>query len=136
MAGCDDTDLVVTADYYRLKQVLINLLSNAIKYNREHGQVTITCQPNGEDWTRIAVTDTGEGITPEMLSRVFVPFDRLDAEARGVEGTGIGLSLSKTFVEAMHGRIGVDSTVGKGSTFWVDLPAAHDGRPPGVKEGT
>lgn len=70
------------------------------------------------------MSDTGEGIPPDLMDRVFVPFDRLGAELRGVEGTGIGLSLSKTFVEAMHGAIGVESTVGAGSTFWVDLPAA------------
>jgi signal transduction histidine kinase len=122
--GCDDTDIAVIADYHRFKQVLINLLSNAIKYNREHGQVHITCHPDNEGSVRVAVTDTGDGIPPQLIGRVFVPFDRLDAEARGVEGTGIGLSLSKTFVEAMNGAIGVQSTVGTGSTFWVDLPAA------------
>ncbi len=72
----------------------------------------------------MAVADTGHGIAPELIDRVFVPFDRLDAEARGVEGTGIGLSFSKTFVEAMGGTIGVESSVGQGSTFWVELPAA------------
>ena len=122
--GCDDTDIAVIADYHRFKQVLINLLSNAIKYNREHGQVHITCRPDNEGRVRVAVVDTGNGIAPQLIGRVFVPFDRLDAEARGVEGTGIGLSLSKTFVEAMNGAIGVESTVGTGSTFWVDLPAA------------
>ena len=70
------------------------------------------------------MTDTGHGIPDDMLDRVFVPFDRLDAEERGVEGTGIGLSLSRTFIEAMDGTIGVESKVGVGSTFWVELPSA------------
>ena len=112
------------ADYYRFKQVLINLLSNAVKYNRVGGSITISCEPSEAGRWRVAVADTGYGIAPELIDRVFVPFDRLDAEARGVEGTGIGLSLSKTFVEAMGGTIGVESSVGHGSTFWVELPTA------------
>jgi signal transduction histidine kinase len=124
MTGSDGHRLRVLADYQRLKQVLINLGSNAVKFNREGGEITVTCAPAGPDCVRIAVTDSGDGIPADMLDRVFVPFDRLDAEKRGVEGTGIGLTLSKTFVEAMGGSIGVESTVGKGSTFWVELPAA------------
>jgi signal transduction histidine kinase len=124
----DGQHVLVLADYHRLKQVLINLGSNAVKFNREGGDVTVDCEPAGADCVHIAVTDSGDGIPADMLERVFVPFDRLDAEKRGVEGTGIGLTLSKTFVEAMGGSIGVESTVGKGSTFWVELPAApHDG---------
>jgi signal transduction histidine kinase len=114
----------VLADYQRLKQVLINLGSNAVKFNREGGDVTVTCGPIDPDRVRLAVTDSGAGIPADMLDRVFVPFDRLDAEKQGVEGTGIGLALSKTFVEAMGGAIGVESTVDKGSTFWVELPRA------------
>jgi signal transduction histidine kinase len=124
LIGCNGERLAVLADYHRLKQVLINLGSNAVKFNREGGEVTIECEPAGFDRVRIAVTDSGDGIPADMLDRVFVPFDRLDAEKRGVEGTGIGLTLSKTFVEAMGGSIGLESTVGKGSTFWVELPAA------------
>ena len=121
------------ADYHRFKQVLINLLSNAVKYNRDGGRITVSCRPVDDGRVRVAVTDTGDGIPPEMIDRVFVPFDRLDASARGVEGTGIGLSLSKTFVEAMDGTIGVESTVGVGSTFWVELPAGP--RRPGRSGG-
>ena len=124
VTGGDDTTAEVMADYYRLKQVLINLLSNAVKYNRVGGRITICCEPSEAGRWRVAVADTGDGIAAELIDRVFVPFDRLDAEAHGVEGTGIGLSLSKTFVEAMGGTIGVESSVGHGSTFWVELPAA------------
>jgi signal transduction histidine kinase len=130
VTGGINCGVVVIADYHRFKQVLINLMSNAVKYNVEGGRITISCgpptegvgEPNGK--VRIAVTDTGDGIPSEMIDRVFVPFDRLDAEERGIEGTGIGLSLSRTFVEAMDGTIGVESKVGVGSTFWVDLPLA------------
>ena len=122
VTGCSDSAAEVMADYYRFKQVLINLLSNAVKYNRLGGSITVTCEPSEAGRWRVAVADTGDGIAPELIDRVFVPFDRLDAEARGVEGTGIGLSLSKTFVEAMGGTIAVESSVGHGSTFWVELP--------------
>jgi signal transduction histidine kinase len=124
MIAGDGHRVRVLADYHRLKQVLINLGSNAVKFNREGGDITVDCEPAGGTCARIAVTDSGGGIPADMLDRVFVPFDRLDAEKRGIEGTGIGLTLSKTFVEAMGGTIGVESTVGKGSTFWVELPAA------------
>jgi signal transduction histidine kinase len=129
VTGCDDTTAEVLADYYRLKQVLINLLSNAVKYNLVGGSITVTCEPSEAGRWRVAVADTGDGIAPELIDRVFVPFDRLDAEERGVEGTGIGLSLSKTFVEAMGGTIAVESSVGHGSTFWVELLASGPGVP-------
>ena len=124
VTGGDNGGLVVMADYHRFKQVMINLMSNAVKYNRDGGRITISCRPVEETRVRVGVTDTGEGIPTEMIHRVFIPFDRLDAAARGVEGTGIGLSLSKTFVEAMDGTIGVESKVGVGSTFWVELWSA------------
>ncbi len=127
VAGGNDGTVWVLADYHRFKQVLINLMSNAVKYNRDSGFINFACRAAGDGMVRVSVTDTGDGIPPEMIDRVFVPFDRLDAAERGVEGTGIGLSLSRTFVEAMDGAIGVDSTVGRGSTFWVELPAAPPG---------
>jgi protein-histidine pros-kinase len=114
--------LHVLADRQRIRQVLLNLLTNAVKYNREAGSVTLACEPVTPGTLRISVSDTGPGIANDKLSRVFTPFDRLDAEQGDVEGTGLGLALSKGLVEAMGGSIGVDSTPGVGSTFWIDLP--------------
>ncbi|MCE8018722.1 PAS domain S-box protein [Halomonas sp. MCCC 1A11036] len=113
----------VWADRVRLKQVLINLLSNAIKYNRSQGEVRLTVEGN-EGYFRIVVADTGNGIAPEDLAQLFQPFNRLDAEYSKTEGTGIGLVISRRLVEAMEGTIGVDSTLGQGSRFWIDLPQA------------
>src|SRR5918911_3765835 len=114
----------VQADQQRLKQVLINLLSNAIKYNRRGGTVTLACVDRPQNRLRLAVTDTGAGIPAEKIARLFTPFERLDAEQRGVEGTGLGLALSRGLVELMGGTLGVESAVGGGSTFWVELPRA------------
>ncbi len=120
-----DKDLpVVRADYTRLKQVLVNLMSNAIKYNRSGGKVTLDCIPLKTDYLRFSVTDTGHGIPESGLNNIFKPFDRLEAENSGIEGTGIGLTITKKLVELMNGRIGVESIVGEGSTFWVDIPTA------------
>jgi signal transduction histidine kinase len=102
-------------------------MSNAVKFNREGAGIVVTCKPSRVGRLRVAVTDTGQGIPAELIDRVFVPFDRLDADARGIEGSGIGLSLSKTFVEAMGGTIGLESSVGRGSTFWVELREAPGG---------
>jgi CheY-like chemotaxis protein len=111
----------VVADRHRLKQVLINLISNAIKYNREGGHVYITAQPADSPNVRISVEDTGKGIDAASLSRLFTPFERLDAALSGVEGTGLGLALSRKLVLAMGGTVGVMSTPGVGTTFWVEL---------------
>jgi signal transduction histidine kinase/CheY-like chemotaxis protein len=113
----------VFADNQRLKQVVINLVSNAIKYNRPGGQVRIFTEPTDHDRVRITVNDTGHGLDEEQLTRLFVPFERLDAPASGIEGTGLGLALSRRLVEAMGGTIGVDSKPGVGSSFWVELAA-------------
>ncbi|HTM47862.1 MAG TPA: ATP-binding protein [Bryobacteraceae bacterium] len=115
----------VQADRQRLRQALINLLSNAIKYNRTGGSVAVSLEPGPERMTRVAVKDTGPGIPKQGLARLFTPFERLGASEAGIEGTGLGLACSKIFVEAMHGRIGVESAVGEGSTFWIDLPGAE-----------
>ncbi len=126
--GGDARNAVVLADAVRLRQVVINLLSNAIKYNRTDGSVRVSCrhrQPDGDQHgasIRIAIADTGEGIAPEMASRVFSPFERLGAERGAVEGTGIGLSISRRLVSAMGGSIGYASRLHEGSTFWIDLP--------------
>ena len=114
----------VMGDRQRLKQVLLNLLSNAIKFNNEGGAVSLFVEEASASWVRLKVGDTGPGIPPEKIARLFTPFDRLGAEQTGVEGTGLGLALSKRLVELMGGTIGVDSTVGQGSTFWVELPQA------------
>ena len=115
-------DCHVLADRQRLQQVLLNLLSNAVKYNRAQGAVTVSCEERGSDRLRILVTDTGQGISPSKLERLFVPFDRLGVEGSGIEGTGLGLALSKHLVEVMGGVLDVTSRVGIGSTFAVELP--------------
>jgi len=114
----------VLADRQRLHQVLLNLLSNATKYNCEGGSVTVTCQSRTAGRVRIGIRDTGPGIPSDGLPKLFTPFERLAAAESGIEGTGLGLSVSKSFIEAMHGSIGVETTVGAGSTFWIDLRAA------------
>ena len=111
----------VHADRVRLKQVLVNLLSNAVKYNREQGTLGIVCVSEG-DSIQVRISDTGMGLSTEQQARLFAPFERLDADKSAVEGTGIGLALSKRLVEVMHGEIGVESRPGVGSTFWVRLP--------------
>lgn len=113
----------VLADRRRLKQALLNFLSNAVKYNVEGGTVTVSWRPIGHGRIRVSVTDTGPGIDPQALDRIFTPFERLGS-VRKAGGTGLGLALSKRMVEAMGGVIGVDSLVGSGSTFWIDLPEA------------
>jgi CheY-like chemotaxis protein len=119
----------VHADRTRVKQVLINLLSNAIKYNRAQGAVEVTCSANAEKRIRISVQDTGEGLSPEKLAQLFQPFNRLGQEASAEEGTGIGLVVSKRLVEMMGGEIGVVSTVGVGSVFWIELNVAAEPQP-------
>jgi CheY-like chemotaxis protein len=117
-----ESGVYVLADRQRIRQVLLNLLTNAVKYNHNEGNVRIDCAPAGEGRLRISVQDTGPGIDAEKRSRVFTPFDRLGAEQGDVEGTGLGLALSKALMEAMGGTIGVESAPGFGSTFWLELP--------------
>jgi PAS domain S-box-containing protein len=112
----------VLGDRQRLKQILLNLLSNAVKYNRKGGSVQLGCEQVAGEWMRVKVTDTGLGIPPESIERLFVPFDRLGSEQTSIEGTGLGLPLTKSLAEAMGGTLGVASVVGQGSTFWVELP--------------
>ena len=111
-------------DRQRLKQILLNLCSNAVKYNQPQGEVRISCGAWVNGFVRIAVKDTGPGIPADKLPLVFTPFERLGAEQTGVEGTGLGLALCKRLAEAMGGALSVDSRVGSGSTFRLDIPAA------------
>ncbi len=113
----------VQADRRRLRQAVINLLSNAIKYNQQGGSVTVSVA-RVEGHLRVAVADTGRGIGMDRQHRLFHAFDRLGAEAGPIEGTGIGLTITRQIVEAMKGRIGFVSQPGHGSTFWLDLPEA------------
>jgi PAS domain S-box-containing protein len=117
-----DCDRHVIADRQRLKQVLLNLLSNGVKYNRDGGTVSLSCEESSEGLLRINIADTGYGIAPENIDRLFSPFERLNAEQTGVEGTGLGLAVSKRLIELMGGKIDVQSAVGKGSAFSVELP--------------
>jgi PAS domain S-box-containing protein len=119
-----DTLFYVHADRTRVKQVMINLLSNAIKYNRDGGKVTVDCIQSGEHSVRVSVTDTGNGLAPKQLEQLFQPFNRLGQESSSKEGTGIGLVVTKQLIELMGGTIGVESRVGIGSIFWVELAAS------------
>jgi signal transduction histidine kinase/ActR/RegA family two-component response regulator len=111
----------VRADRTRLKQILINLLSNAIKYNRANGSVVVEYTTSMPERIRICVKDSGAGLPPEKIEQLFQPFNRLGQESNTVEGTGIGLVVCKRLVEWMGGVIGVESTVGEGSVFWIEL---------------
>ena len=118
-------EVTVTADRTRLRQVLLNLLSNAIKFTPDGGRVTLAARPEGADGcVRISVTDTGIGIAPQDQPKLFQEFVQVDASAsRRYEGTGLGLALCKRLVELHGGGIGLDSALGRGSTFWFTLPA-------------
>jgi CheY-like chemotaxis protein len=111
----------VVADRQGLKQILLNLLSNAVKYNRTGGRVQLACEQVAGQRLQLKVTDTGPGIPPESIERLFVPFDRLGSEQTSIEGTGLGLPMTKGLAEAMGGTLGLTSTVGQGSSFWVEL---------------
>jgi PAS domain S-box-containing protein len=129
-----EEDHWVLADRQRLQQVLINLLSNAVKYNREAGEVFVTCERLADRCLRLSVRDTGMGIAGSDINKVFTPFERLGADQAGIEGTGLGLSFAKAFIEAMGGRIGVESVAGRGTTFWVDIPPADAPQSPRFDE--
>lgn len=121
-AGCDQH---VLADRQRIKQVLLNLLANAVKYNRPGGSVNVRCEPVGDGRMRLSVHDTGRGISPDLLDRLFTPFDRLGAEAEDIEGTGVGLPLSLRLTEAMGGELTVETQPGVGSVFSLTLKRAE-----------
>jgi signal transduction histidine kinase/HAMP domain-containing protein len=122
----ESCDCVILVDRIRLKQVLLNVLSNAVKYNCDQGKVNIVCIAEG-DMIQIRISDTGAGLSAEQQARLFNAFERLDADKAAIEGTGIGLALSKRLIELMGGAIGVESAPGAGSTFWLRLPGAGAG---------
>ena len=120
--------IIIQADQLRLKQVLINLLSNAIKYNQPEGRVLVRTELLDNDVIRIFVEDTGIGIMQSDLDKIFESFVRVGKKVADVEGTGVGLSLTKRIIESMEGSIGVDSKTGRGSSFWIDIPLSLESR--------
>jgi signal transduction histidine kinase len=120
-----DVDLAsgisVLADRTRLYQVMLNLMSNAVKYNRDDGSIRVAARLVDGDKVRISLADTGHGIPDGQMVEIFEPFTRLDDTASSVDGIGLGLTISKRFVETMGGRIGVESELGVGTTFWVEF---------------
>lgn len=115
---------LLQGDPVRLRQVFVNLISNAIKYNSENGKVNIDCKECSNGLLRITISDTGPGIDAARFNELFDPFNRLGKEGGEIQGTGIGLSITKQLVESMDGNIGVESTLGEGSQFWIELPLA------------
>ena len=127
LVNSPSNQLSIKSDRQRLKQILLNLISNAVKYNREGGSVTVRTEkmpPNVEGTVsiRISVSDTGPGISPEDLPKLFQPFERIGAEKSSTEGTGLGLAVVKKLIDAMGGNLGADSEPGNGSTFWFEMP--------------
>jgi len=113
---------LVAVDRRRLKQVLVNIFTNALKFNREGGSIEIASAEIGPDFLRISILDTGPGIPGDQLDAIFEPFHRSNNTRDAVDGTGIGLTIAKQLIETMGGTIGVTSTVGHGSEFWIDIP--------------
>lgn len=118
--------LLIRADHTRTKQVILNLLSNAVKYNTENGKITIRCEVTADNMARLSISDTGRGLTDEQKGELFTAFNRLGQESSGIEGTGIGLVITQHIVELMGGHINAESEIGKGSTFWIELPVGSD----------
>jgi len=121
-------DQYILADDQRLKQVLLNLLSNAVKYNRAGGSVTLSVVETACGTLRLMISDNGPGIAPDDAAKLFIPFERLRAADSKIEGIGLGLAISKRLIESMGGEIGFESVPDNGSTFWIELPLAEDGK--------
>ena len=117
-----ESDIKVTVDSLRLRQIMVNLLTNAVKYNREQGIINIKCEHVNDHLVRVLIADTGVGIADKDIDLIFEPFERAGQQNSQIEGSGIGLPLCKKLAAAMHCEIGVKSELGKGSTFWLDLP--------------
>jgi len=117
----------VRVDFTRAKQVLLNLMSNAVKYNRADGYIRLNVEVlENNRRIRVSVSDVGQGLSKEQQTKIFKPFERAGAEYSNIEGTGIGLVISKQLVELMEGSIGLESTPGTGSTFWVEFPLVEE----------
>jgi len=119
----------IKVDALRFKQALLNMLSNAVKYNEVNGKVVLECNSGANGILHISVSDTGPGIPGDLHYKVFEPFDRLGAESSSTPGTGIGLTVTKQLIESMGGTVGFESTVGEGTTFWINLPIAKTQAP-------
>jgi len=126
----------LTVDRTRFKQVIINILSNAIKYNKENGSILINCEQKKDKLLFIQISDTGKGLTKEQQSKLFEPFERFEAESHHIEGTGLGLVISKKLVNLMGGNIGVESTPNQGCTFWLEFPCYQNADVPKLEEST
>lgn len=116
-----ETAPIVQADKLRLKQALLNILANAVKYNYENGYIYIDVSITDTGFAKLTVKDTGIGISEDNKKRVFNDFERLSSQS-GIEGSGIGLSVTRHVIDLMHGRVGVDNTLEEGCTFWIELP--------------
>lgn len=115
------TDIEIKVDEIHFKQVLLNILSNALKYNSANGKVIVDCSTD-DNMLQLSIADTGKGLTPEQLSSIFQPFNRVGAENSNIEGTGLGLAITKNLLEKMGGTITVESVIGRGSTFYIQVP--------------
>ncbi|MCU7834371.1 MAG: response regulator [gamma proteobacterium symbiont of Taylorina sp.] len=133
-AGVECQPILLNIDHTRLRQVIINFLSNAVKYNKENGSILINCDQNQGNLLSIRISDTGSGLNKEQQEQLFKPFERLGAETTEVEGTGIGLVITKKLVELMGGRVGVESVPDEGSTFWLELPCESEKTLPIIKD--
>ena len=116
---------IVQADFTRLKQVLVNILNNAVKYNSDKGRITIDSEVTDNHYLRVSITDTGNGLSEDEISKLYVPFERLNI-VHNVEGTGIGLVITRHLIKNMGGAIGTESILGEGCTFWIEIALADE----------